>query len=79
MAETRKQLTDVQAKYLANSQETLNKARGAYEEAEKNAQQVLLLIFDALGLSSETAVRFDEVTKELVIETPPAPKPGVAA
>lgn len=66
MGEIRKKLTDVQAKYLTETQEALNKARTALSEAEADAQRTLTLIFDAVGLSADAMVRFDEETKELI-------------
>lgn len=66
MAETRKKLTEVQLKYLSETQESLTKARAVFAEAEKEAQRTLTLIFDAVGLPANAAVRFDEEAKELV-------------
>ena len=65
--ETRKPLSATQVKHLTESQETLNKARTALAEAEKNARQILTLIFDAVGLPEDAVVRFDEATNELVV------------
>lgn len=67
MKEARKKLTDVQLKYLKDTQETLTKARTAHVEAEQAAQRVLTLIFDALGLAQDAQVRLDEDTGELVV------------
>ncbi len=64
--EIRKKLTAVQAKHLSDSQEALTKARTALAEADKNARQILTLIFDAIGLPEDAVVRFDDVTQELV-------------
>ena len=67
MKETRKKLTDVQAKHLSETQATLTETRTTMQAAEKNAAQVLTLIFDALGLSPDATVRYDDTTRELVI------------
>lgn len=73
MAEIRKALTDTQAKYLGETQATLTKTRAALHDAERHAQQVLSLIFDAVGVASEDIVRYDEETKELVVVEHEAP------
>lgn len=65
--ETRKKLTAVQAKHLSESQEALVKARTALADADKNARQILTLIFDAVGLPEDAVVRFDDTTNELVV------------
>lgn len=80
MAEVRKKLTETQVKFLTESQEALNRARVAYQEAEQNSQKVITLIFDAHGLSPDAVVRFDDQTNELVIPDPVADqKPALVA
>ncbi len=72
--ETRYKLTPLQDAQLKETQAIVAQAKAVLATAEESAQRVLMLIFDAHGITDPT-VNFDDATRELIVTRAPASAP----
>lgn len=64
--EYRIKLTETQLRMLGETQARLAQARALQAESEREARNVISLVFDAHGLSPDAQAQLDEKTGELV-------------
>lgn len=66
----RKPLSELQARKITETQQALAVARAEFANREAHAKSVIELIADAVGVSPEAVLSFDETTRELVLAAP---------